>query len=323
MSKLQFRPGFQHICQLSADKGIIFYSVADILVYYSIFGVRCIKEDIIAIAFSIMLNHVHFEGYFKIESRMVSLMHGINTSFAKTYNSNYSLQGPVFHHGFQHSQRYGEQKIRDTFIYIGNNGKVKTPGIHAEDYRWNLIKYLASQNPFSETIDYRTASPDLLFLLSEVLSRRRKLQPLDYACFGEEYQRLNEKERQQLIDFIICAYFFLDREKIMSLYGTYDNICTAMNAVSGSEHGFSDDLSKEDYRHYYKIMSICKRLGYDIPKLRSFSTLSLAESSKLSTKNALSFALEQNYDFKRLVSTLKVESGCTDYELAKFFHLLD
>ena len=225
MTKLQFRPGYQHICQLSADKGIIFYTIADILVYYSIFAIRCIREEIVALAFSIMLNHVHFEGYFKTESRMVSLLHGINTSFAKTYNSNYGLQGPVFQHGFQHSQRYGEQKIRDTFIYIGNNGKVKTPGIQAEDYRWNLIKYLMSHNPFSETIDFRTASPNLLYLLSEVLNRS--------------------------------------------------------------------------------------------------STLSLAESSKLSTQNALSFALEQNYDFRRLVSTLKAESGCSDYELSKFFHLLD
>ena len=266
MTKLQFRPGYQHICQLSADKGIIFYTIADILVYYSIFAIRCIREEIIALAFSIMLNHVHFEGYFKTESRMVSLLHGINTSFAKTYNSNYGLQGAVFHHGFQHSQRYGEQKIRDTFIYIGNNGKVKTPGIQAEDYRWNLIKYLMSHNPFSETIDFRTASPNLFYLLSEVLNRRRKLQPLDYRFFDDKYLALNEIERQQLIDFIISAYFFLDREKIFSLYGTYDNICTAMNAVSGSEHGFADDLSKEDYRHYYKIMSVCKRLGYDIPK---------------------------------------------------------
>ncbi len=323
MSKLQFRPGFQHICQLSADKGIIFYTIADILVYYSIFAIRCIKEEIIVLAISIMLNHVHFEGYFKLESRMVALLHGINTSFAKTYNSNYHLQGPVFHHGFQHSQRYGEQKIRDAFIYIGNNGKVKTPGINAEDYRWNLIKYLASPNPFSDMIDYKTASPNLLYLLSDVLNRRRKLQPLDYGFFGDKYLALNEIERQQLIDFIISVYYCLDREKIMALYGTYDNICTALNAVSGSEHGFVDDLSKEDYRHYYKMMSICKRLGYDITKLRSFSTLSLAESSKLGTENALSFALEQNYGFRKLASTLRAESGCSDYELAKFFHLLD
>ena len=343
MKKFDFHPGYYHICQLSADKGIIFYSTADILVYYSIIAVRCLKEDIRPIGFTVMFNHSHLEAPFRTEKQMASFMNSTGTTYVRGYNSHYDLSGPVFCHNYNRSYKNGEKKIRDTFIYIGNNGKEKIPSINAEDYKYNFIKYLISSHPFSEEIDYRTASPHLLVLLAEVLKRRKNLKPLNYAFFGEEYEKLSLTERSQLSDFIISVYYFLDKKKILSIYGSYDNVITAMNAVSGSEHDFKDDSSKENYNHYFSMINICKRLGYDVskhrliaPQVEGLLPSTWAKNPQVApflpaTCDSVSSARKSidcgpivlsNSEFVKLVSAIRVQTGASDYEIAKFFHLL-
>ncbi|MCR4910775.1 MAG: hypothetical protein K5909_05780 [Bacteroidales bacterium] len=342
MKKFDFHPGYYHICQLSADKGIIFYSTADILVYYSIIAVRCLKEDIRPIGFTVMFNHSHLEAPFQTEKQMSSFMNSTGTTFVRGYNSHYNLSGPVFHRAYNRSSKYGDKKVRDTFVYIGNNGKEKLPSIKAEDYKYNFIKYLSSSHPFSEEIDFRIASPELLFLLGEVMKRRRNYQPLNYSLFGKEYEKISEKERLQLTDFIIYAYFFLDKEKIISLYGSYENVLTAMNAVSGSEHDFKDDSSKENYRHYFQMIALCKRMGYDVSKhrliapqvegllastlgnwvrVKPFSTSTLVTVIAKQTPPSGPIVLPEK-EFIKLISAMRFEVGASDYEIAKFFHLL-
>ena len=357
MKKFDFRPGYYHICQLSADKGIIFYSTADILVYYTIVSVKCLKEGIKPLAFTIMFNHTHLEAPFRTDRQMASFMNSTGSTFAKGYNLHYSISGPVFNHNYNRSSKFGDKRIRDTFIYIGNNGKEKLPSIKAEDYKYNFIKYLNSTHPFSEEIDFRTTSPQLLHLMEEVVKKRRKLQPLNYGFFGEEYDSLCEKERLQLTDFIISSFFFLDKEKILSLYGSYENILTAMNAVSGSEHDFKDDSSKENYRHFFSMIALCKRLGYDVSEYRliapqqsqgkAFLPAPCGKKSQgkpfLSPSCGLDAKYEHNTcnysknianmktgpivlsdrEYNKLVSAMRSEIGASDYEIAKFFHLLE
>ncbi|MBP5488491.1 MAG: hypothetical protein J6X77_02860 [Bacteroidales bacterium] len=336
MKKFDFHSGYYHICQLSADKGIIFYSTADILVYYTIVSVKCLKESIKPIGFTVMFNHTHLEAPFRTDTQMASFMNSTGSTFAKQYNSHYSLSGPVFNHNYNRSSKYGDKRIRDTFIYIGNNGKEKIPSIKAEDYKFSFIKYLSSSHPFSEEIDFRTASPELLYLMQEVVTRRRKLQPLNYSFFGEKYEELSEKERLQLTDFIISAYFFLDKEKILSLYGSYENVLTAMNAVSGSEHDFKDDSSKENYRHYFSMIALCKRMGYDVSRHRltkaqgkAFLPVPCGKKSQGKPFSALPCGFDDSgpvvlseKEFNKLVYAMRSEIGASDYEIAKFFHLL-
>ena len=291
-------------------------------------SVKCIKLGIRPVALTIMMNHFHKETPFKTEKEMESLMNGICSTFARAYNAHYRLSGSLFKKGFNRSSKNGDKKVRDTFIYIGNNGKEKIPSIRAEDYKWNFIKYLESDHPFSERIDYNSASPSLLQLLSTVLARRSKLKPLRYDFFDKEFYSLTEKERLQLTDFLVIAYFCLDKEKILSLYGDYDSLCTAMNAVTGSEHDFSDDWSKENYLHYYQMIRICKRLGYDVTKYRlrkdnAPSPSSFGKTRKDNAFPASTFRHIQDKEFNRLVAAIRTEVNVTDHELAKFFHLLD
>lgn len=345
MTKLQFpKSVFRHICQLSSDKGILFYSTADFLVFYTNIGVKCLRENIVVIAFSIMFNHFHLEAMFETDSEMSSFVNGATSPFAKRYNSHYGLSGPVFRHNFNRSSKYSEKHTRDIVIYIGNNGKEKIPGIRAEDYRWSFLKYLVSTHPFSEEIDYRIASPSLIRLMSIVITKRSKLQSLNYDFFeSDEYCHLSEKEKKQLTDFIITTFFFLDKDRLFKLYGSFENLCTAMNAVSGSEHSFSDDRSSEDYRHYYRMIRICIDRGYDVTKQRfslpgwhfdsnrkvifwqddGNSPASCGNLSQDHGSSPTSCGKEiSRREFSSLIATFKTEMNVSDYEIAKFFHLL-
>ena len=352
MTKLQnSKSVFRHICQLSSDKGILFYSIADFLVFYTTISAKCLRENVVAIAFSIMFNHFHLEAMFATDPEMASFVNGATSPFAKRYNSHYGLSGSVFRHNFNRSIKFGEKHTRDIVIYIGNNGKEKIPGIKAEDYRWNLLKYLISTHPFSEEIDYRIASPSLLHLMSVVLTKRRKLLSLDYDFFeSDDYCHLSEKEKKQLTDFIISTYFFLDKDRILQLYGSYENLFAAMNAVSGAEHAFDDDRSGEDYRHYYRMTRICIDHGFDVTKHR-FSlpgwhydhdrkALFWQDEGNLSSSCGNSSQDHGKYpascggkessrrmeipkrEFSSLIAAFQTEMNVTDYEIAKFFHLL-
>ena len=336
MTKLQFpKSVFRHICQLSSDKGILFYSTADILVFYSMVSVKCLKDGIRPIGFSVMMNHYHFEAPFSSDAHMASFMNGVTSPYAKAYNSHYGLSGNVFHRPFNRSVKYGEKNIKDIFIYIGNNGKEKIPSIKAESYRWNFLMYIVSEHPFSEPIDYRKASRNLLNLLSIVMNKRSKLQPLGYDLFeGASYRELNDREKNQLTDFIINVYFFLDKEKIMSMYGDFEHLCLAMNSVTGKEHEFRDDSSREDYRHYYRMISICKAHGFDVTKyrfivpakydMRDNAILPLSLMESLRDKAVLPSSLKtiSPTTFSELIQAFRAEMNVSDYEIAKFFHLL-
>lgn len=360
MSKLHNSQSvFRHICQLSADKGILFYSTADFLVFYTTISSKCLREGVVVIAFSIMFNHFHLESMFETDSEMASFVNGAVSPFAKRYNSHYGLSGQVFRHNYNRSKKFGEKHTRDIVVYIGNNGKEKIPGIKAEDYRWNFLKYLVSTHPFSEEIDYRTASPSLIRLMSIVIAKRSKLQSLNYDFFeSEEYCHLSEKEKKQLTDFIITTYFFLDKDLIFKLYGSYENLCTAINAVSGAEHSFADDFSSEDYRHYYRMIRICIEHGFDVTKHRyslpgwhydhdrkaifwqdeGISAASCGELSQdapvLPSSCGNSSQDHGKYppscggkeiskrEFSSLIAEFQTEMNVSDYEIAKFFHLL-
>ena len=195
--------------------------------------------------------------------------------------------------------------------------------------------YIVSDHPFSEPIDYQKASNGLLVLLAVVLNKRSKLQPLGYDFFeGDLYRDLNDCEKKQLTDFIVNAYFFLDKERILSLYGDFEHLCLAMNSVTGKEHEFRDDSSREDYRHYYRMITICKARGYDVTKFRfavparydlrddAILPLSLKESLRDQAVLPSSLKTIPPTAFSELIQAFRAEMNVSDYEIAKFFHLL-
>ena len=84
-----------------------------------------------------------------------------------------------------------ETRIRDSLFYIWNNPKEKKIVKLAEEYRWNFLKYLEKDSPYSEPVNLTTASERLVSLIREVETRRRSGKYLDYGFFDERYRSLN------------------------------------------------------------------------------------------------------------------------------------
>ena len=151
-----------------------------------------------------------------------------------------------------------------------------------------------------------TASENLLKSIRTVEAKRRAGEYLNYAFFDDAFKSLDKAEQQQLIDHIIVSYNVIRRDALMEMFGSYQTILTAVNAVTGNEYGMPDDYDDEDYRNYLKMIKIARREGVDFDHER-FNRGYFEGKEEL---------------LGRLRRSFKSEAGASDYEIAKFLHLL-
>ena len=301
-----YRSGYVHICQKSADNGIIFNIVEDFLVLFTILSVKAAVFGVVIFAIAIMFNHFHIGAVVKSAPILSAYMNSSTSVFAKLYNKQYGLEGQLFKKPFKSAPKYNEKKIRENLFYIWNNPVEKRAASTAEEYRWNFLKYMGNEHPFSEPMVLANASKDLLRIMRKVKNKQSSNQYLDYSFFDDTYNSLSRSERLQLIDFIIVTYSTISKEAILEKFGDYQSLVQAVNTISGTEYDMVDDDDDEDYRHYRKMISIVKREGIDISHTR-FNRDYFSENGELLT---------------RLRYLFKSEVGATDYEINKFLHLL-
>ncbi len=300
------RSGYLHICQKSADNGIIFYVLEDFLVFLTVLFVKASACGVIILAIAIMFNHLHIGGLFSSKGLPSHVMNASTSVFARLYNAHYGLKGRLFKKPFRSAPKVNDKKIRDNLFYIWNNPKEKKAVQKAEEYRWNFLKYLESDHPFSSPVVASTASDNLLKLMRKVTAMHDSGKYLGYDFFDGDYKKLSKEERLQLIDFIIVTYIVIRREAILEKFGTYESLVLAVNSVTGNEYDLADDDDEEDYRHYLKMIGIARREGIDLDRVR-FSK---------------EYNAEHKAELMRLRRILRSESGASDYEVSKFLHTL-
>lgn len=295
---------YQHICQKSADNGMIFLSAMDYIVLITTICIKAAKNNVQILAICIMLNHFHIEALFGNELIMTRFMNGVTSVVARAYNKHYHLCGQLFKRPFKNSPKYTESRKKDNFIYISNNPVVKKAVEKAEEYKWNLIKYIDSPNPYSEPFNPSTASTNLIELMKKVKELHENGKPVGYVILRKNLFKLSQKEQDQLVDFIISTYYTVDKEALIKMYGSYDNMLAALHAVSGSEYDISDDTSEEDYKHYSQMIRIANEEGYDVNRMRF-------------DRNTMK---DENY--YRMIKRFSYEAKASEYEIQKFLHTL-
>lgn len=296
-----FNKGYQHICQKSADNGIIFYSIQDYLVFFTLLCVKAAKHNLIIIAICIMLNHFHIECKFKSSRQMESFMNGLLSAFARMYNRQHHTKGQLFKKSFKNVQKSWDDQISNTYIYIENNPKVKFAVEKSEDYRWNFLKYSISGNPFSEPIVESEASPELLRLIAEVQEAKSEGKALSYGFFGKTFAKLSQKEINQLTDSIIRTYSVIDYSFANSKYGGYEEICKVLDMVTGADYEMKESDKYEDYLHYEKMIELSAAMGVNLEKghVKTLSDKKLKECTKV----------------------FLTEAKASIYEISKFLHI--
>ena len=291
--------GYDHVYQITADRGICFYSVADCLVWFSLMCVLAGRYNIRILAVCIMLNHYHIELHAPSSVALSSFMRDLNAFFTRAYNKRYGLSGPLFCERFKNAGKHKEQKIRDNYLYICNNPVVKGAVSKAEQYRWNFLAYMQNDYPFSQTA--QANQDEQLEQVKAIIRMRHSVRhPLDYGFFDGLYNFLPESGKRQIADYIITLYNVIDYAAVRRMWGSFENLCQILQTVHGAEHDLEDDNTQENYRHYYRMIRLFADLGYDLTKGR-FNRLSLEEEREIA-----------------LACMKKV--GATRVEIAKFLH---
>ena len=86
--------------------------------------------------------------------------------------------------------------------------------------------------------------------------------PLNYILTENIFKGLGRKESQQLTDYIIDKYNFLDYNSFLSCFRDWESAIAVIESTQGSEYDLREDY--EDYSLYERMQEIMIHLGYDV-----------------------------------------------------------
>ena len=256
-----------HIYQRTADRGLLFYTSRDYIVYLTLLCTIARKMNVTVLGVSPMVDHTHLSLRAEERSEASAIMLELNKSYSRLFNSSSGRSGALFEKSFGSAVKHGDKAVRTNLSYVYNNAVEKKLVARAENYKWNLLAYAHGSNPFSERIVKSEASMNLRRALKEVDAMRKMDRPLNYPLLDRLYSGLDRKEMDQLTDYILHSYSCVDYEAIMRLYGSYENACLAFASNQGSEHDIAEDYEPGSDRIYAQIGNrLVSKYGFKNPK---------------------------------------------------------
>ena len=290
-----------HVYQNTRKGYLIFYSVKDYLILFSVITVVARRYGIQILGICMMPDHIHLLVYVRDPERFRTFVRDYTSIFTKLYNRHYGLTGPLFNTPFGCAPKMIHKKIRSAIAYVYNNPVEGHLALKAEEDRWNFLTYAAEKYPFSEKLRIDKARWALRKALYTVKACRRERRWLDYTEIEKVTDGLSSRELNQFTDFTIRTYNCIDYEAAISYYGSYDKMVTALNANTGSEYDLTEDTFAKDYRIYKTMI------------------LALCHGMKMETmENVLNLPRADRYRLKR---SLIRNKGATDKEVAKLLRL--
>lgn len=292
-----------HIYQRSVNGDVIFYTLQDFLVFYTLVCVMARKQKVVILGLAIMYNHYHLLVQADNRDSIRRFISNITSRFARIYNEETSLSGMLFKSPFGSSVKYGDKNIRTAAGYLYNNHTNKKLCERAEEIRWNFLAYAHNNNPFSESIIKERVSHTLRNALKEIDANRKTDKPLNYATLRRLYKPLGKEEKEQLTDYIISVYNAIDFAALESLYRSYEDMLYSFNANTFNEYDISEDADE--------------RTGDD----RVYNRLAkqVLESGKFtSVKDILQLSDDERF---RLALMLQARTGASYKQIGAFVHL--
>lgn len=302
MKKRRFIEGeVNHIYQRTESGFNIFYEVEDYLVYYTIFSIASVRYNVTVYGLCLMIDHIHSLCAFKDKLRFSRFMSYVSNLFVREYNQEHIRNGPLFCESFGSAPKLGMKLLRTSIAYLYNNAVERHLCKYAQDFRWNFLAYGHSANPFSDHLVLREASFALRRAIAEVNGARERGSHLTYIQLRRLFSNLDEREKNQLIDYIIIKYSVIRYDLLTSLcYDGYDNMIIAINSNAGSEYDI-DELkwgrSDVGYRELYKFVH---SHGYS----SAGDVIALDLDAKILLHN-----------------TMQAVTNVSSYQICKFLHL--
>lgn len=276
----------------------IFYQREDCLVYLTLFSVLARRFGLSVIAFNLMFNHTHALVTGVDKETIVAFQSRLACIFAIQYNKHYRRSGPLFHHSFGCSCKTSTKSTMGSVAYVFNNPVAGRLCRTAKDGRWSLLAYRDSPCPFSGKIRRDRCRKILRRALQTVDMLHRHGKPLNYSVVQRLFEPLEPKEKEQLTDYIIAKYNFLDYAELERLYGSFGKVLTAIDANAGSEYDLEDEYG--DHTCYRKMIAFAKK------RIRL---------ERICSENLTAAEIQW------LVNDLHAQTGAKQSNIAKFLHL--
>lgn len=294
-----YREGECHHLYIKAQEGmVLFYRADDYLFLYTLFGTLVWRHQLEVEMFCIMFNHIHACLYAQSEESFIAFCRDLSSIFTKGYNKEFNRKGKLLMSCGYASKSSGK-KQRSCLIYIANNPVAGRLVDRAIDYKWNLLAYFVSNHPFSERLVKRNCR----FAMRQSLKLAdwcfKEGKYLNYTLLAQLFQRLSSKERNQMIDYIIVKYFFVDKHRLINHFGGIEKAVMAIDSSAGSEYDLYEPW--EDYSVYLSMIRITMDSCIDYKQFR-FHEMS-RENLRI---------------LRRRLSSIK---GATDMHIARFLHL--
>ena len=252
--KGQMQRSVLHIYQRSVKGYLLFYTVTDFLVFFTIFSINARRYGIRILGVCPMFDHIHIlvEGSSRYQvSRFIQVCFAL---YAKELNITLESTGTIFRKEFGCAVKYGDKAIRTACSYLYNNPGEKKLCNRAENYRWTFLAYATSKHPFSKPLKLSHTSPRFRSILKMVDYHCRSRHFLRYKWLEKWFSHLTADECQQLTDFIIVNYNCIDYTGLLSFYdNSYEKACLAFASNQGSEYDIKEDNVRESHRPYLEI----------------------------------------------------------------------
>ncbi len=290
-----------HIYQRTVGGYLIFYSVRDFLVFFTIFCTVARKYDIIVLGVCLMYDHIHVLVKAPSGKAMSAFVREYTSRFSRQRNVQYHRNGQFFRHRFGSAPKVNEKKVRTAISYLYNNPVEKRLCNRAEEYRWNFLLYAHCRHPFSAPLKISLASRPLRRAIAEVRALREADLPLNYALIDRIVKNLTAEERRQLTDYTVSLYNCISYEDLTTYYDDYQTMLTAINANTGSEYQIKEVITPDSDKIFKEMQSVLFATG-EVKEMRSVLSLSDAEK-------------------RRIAWLLAAETGASPLQISKFLQL--
>ena len=294
-----FKSGQVHHVYIRGKAGwVIFYSVEDCIVFYTLYMILARKYGITVYALCIMPNHIHAAESAPDGQAFIAFHMQLESQFAREYNIRHGRTGHLFDESFGFAPKLVGKKVRETLSYIMNNPVVGKLSNNALDYRWNLLAYCESSHPFSTPARLSSATKPFRRAIWVVDCQFERGLHLRYGMLESIFRKITRSEKQQLIDHIIHRYNRLDYSILEKQFGSFEKALLVFESSSGSEHDIQEDW--DDYSVYTEMIRIMSSCGEDL--------------------RACNFEKKTKTELDRLVSGFK-SKGFSQRSISKFLHL--
>lgn len=298
----RFRPNtVQHVYQRTINGYLLFYSIKDYIVFYTIVSVIARRHGVQVLGLCLMVDHFHILCICQKKTQFSAFMRDTTRWYALLFNKFYDRKGSVFTPRFGSASKVGEKKVRNAIAYLYNNPVERKLCAKVEQYRWNFLAYAEKKYPFSAAKEETRQSASFRKAVFTVQAQRKSEEPLNYAMLNLLMKDLTPSEKQRLTDVIIKEYAFINYGAAASYYKSFRKMVSAINDNTGSEYDVEEIFEPGTDKIYYRLMSA-------IDKIDAFHDIHQLLNAPEEDRRAAGLRLQ-------------ILTHCSDQELQKFLRL--